>query len=170
MNIIAQVFGILALIALCYNYLQTDKKKFLQIQIISNILYGLQYLSLKAMSAFSMSIISIVRTLIFYKYEKDNKKIPIILLIVFELIIMMFGIFSYTTWYSLIPTVVAMIFTIGVWIKDIRVTYIIAILCASSWIYYNLMVGAYIGIICSIIELIAGILGFAKSMQNFKEI
>lgn len=173
MNIVAQVFGTLALVSLCYNYLQTDKKKFLLIHVIVNILFGLQYLTLKAMSAFFMSIVSIMVSFLFYKYEEKNKRAPVILLILFEIVIVVLERISYNTWYSLIPTIIAMLFTFGVWQKDIRITYIIAVLCSVAWIYYNFLVGAYVSVISSVIELIASIVGLTKSIRfknNIKNI
>ena len=111
---------------------------------------------------------SIIRTLIFYKYEKNDKKIPVIYLIILELIILLFGIYTYNGLYSIIPIVIAGLYTYGTWQEKINRTYIIGTIVAILWIYYNFIVGAYVAIIGSVIELIGSILGFIKLKTSKK--
>ena len=87
MNIIAQVLGIIAITIMFLSYQKKSKKDFLFLQIFMNVFFGLQYTILNAFSAVAQNIISIIKSIIFYGYEKENKKIPAVYLIIFEVIV-----------------------------------------------------------------------------------
>lgn len=169
MNYIAQILGFIALIFIVLSYQNTKKERFLLIQIFANIFFGLQYLTLKAFSAFCSSVISLIRTIIFFKYEKKNNKVPIIILIIILLIITIFGIITYEGIYSLIPIIIALAYTYGTWQEKLKLTYTIGIIASILWIYYNFLVGAYISIIGSIFELFASLIGLIKVLKKIKK-
>lgn len=162
MNYIAQILGLTALIFMCLSYQKNNKKEFLSVQIIANIFYGLQYLLLGAFSALSTNIVSIVRTSLFYKYETTNKKISFSILVVFEVLIIILGIITFEHYHSIIPIFIACIYTYGTWQKNLKLTYFIGIIASILWIFYNFIVGAYVSILGSIIELISSLFGFIK--------
>ena len=170
MNILAQVFGILALAVMFFSYQKKSKKDFLILQIFMNVFFALQYFVLNAYSALASSITSIVRSSLFYKFEKQNKKVHIGFLILFELIILLLGILTYTGIYSIIPIIIAMSYTYGTWQKKLTTTYKIGTVAAVLWIFYNFIVGAYASVFGSVIELLASIFGLIrlknKSMNN----
>ena len=167
MNIFAQIFGILALIIMFLGYQKKSKKEFLSMQIFMNICFGFQYFLLNAFSALASNIISIIKSTIFYKYEKEEKNIPLLFLIIFEIIIIISGIFTYNGFYSIIPLFIAILYTYGTWQKELQNTYKIGVFVSILWIYYNFIVGAYVAVIGSIIELIASISGVIK-IKNVK--
>lgn len=162
MNILAQVFGVLALAVMFFSYQKKSKKDFLVLQIFMNIFFALQYFVLNAYSALTSSITSIVRTSLFYKFEKQNKKIHVGFLILFEIIIISLGILTYTGIYSIIPIAIAVVYTYGTWQKKLETTYKIGIVAAILWIYYNFIVGAYASVLGSVIELLASIMGVIR--------
>ena len=168
MNITAQIVGFIALSFMCLSYQKNNKKDFLFIQIIANIFYGLQYFLLNAFSALASNIVSILKTGIFYKYEKNNKKISITFLLIFEILFIIFGFLTYNNLYSIIPIFVACIYTYGTWQKNLKIIYSIGILVALLWILYNYIVGAYVAIIGSFIELFSSIIGLTKIVKNKK--
>ncbi len=162
----AQFFGLCALVLLFMSYQNNRKVRFLFIQIFSGIFYFLQYFFLSAFSAAGSSVISILKTLIFLNYEKKNRKIPIYILIVFEIIFLLLGILTYQNIFSLMPIFIALSYTYGTWQKNLKVTYAIGIMAATIWIIYNFIVLAYISVIGSFVELIASIIGLKKLMKN----
>ena len=158
MYYIAQIFGALALLLIFISYQKKKKKEFLFIQIFSNIFYALQYLCLNAKSALFMCIVALIRTIVFYRY----KKIPIHLLVLFEFTVIIFGYLSYTSPISLIPILIAFMYTYATWQKNLKFTYFIGIVVSILWIFYNYSVNAHIAIISSIIEFIASTMGLYK--------
>lgn len=166
MNYIAQILGFIALIFIILSYQNTKKEKFLLIQIFANVFFGLQYLTLKAFSAFCSSCISLIRTLIFFKYEKQDKKTPTFILVIILTAISIFGILTYEGIYSLIPIIIALGYSYGTWQSNLKLTYTIGIITSILWIYYNFLVGAYVSIIGSVFELLASITGLIKINKN----
>jgi hypothetical protein len=164
LNIIAQVFGFIALAFMALSYQETNKKELLKKQIFANVFYALQYLSLNAVSAVSMNILSIIRAVVFGKNESKNNKI--ILLIIFEATIITIGFITYTDLTSLIPILIALLYTYGLWQSNLKIICIIGIISASLWIYYNLLVGAYVSIFGSFVELFSSILGLYKILKR----
>lgn len=170
MNYLAQLFGLASLALICISYQQKKKENILFVQIFANLFYFIQYILLAAFSAASANIISIVRTILFYNYERKDRDIPLYYLIIFELIIVIVGIFTYTNIYSIIPITIALTYAYGTWQKNSRVMYSIFLLAGFFWILYNFIVGAYISIIGSVIEISASAIGFIKMKKNSNEI
>ena len=166
MVLIAQIFGLLALICMSLGYQQKKKKGFLFLQIFSNLFYGIQYLFLNAYSALATCIISLIRTIIFYKNEVNKKENHYSILLILFLIIIIVGIISYQTWYSVIPIFIALLFTYGVWQKKLSTSYKIGVVVSILWIIYNLIVKAYVGAFGACIELVSSIIGYIKIKQT----
>ena len=78
MNVLAQIFGALALLLLVISYQQVVRKKFLFLQIFANIFYSLQYFVLNAYSAVMTTFITIVELFIFHNDAEKNKKTSIL--------------------------------------------------------------------------------------------
>lgn len=166
MIVLAQILGIIAITLMFLSYQKKSKKDFLFLQIFMNVFFGLQYTILNAFSAVASNIISIVKSAIFYKYEKENKKIPFAYLMIFGIIIIIFGLLTYNGLYSIIPIVIALIYTYGTWQNKLTTTYKLGIIASILWTCYNLMVGAYISIISSVIEFIGSIRGLMKLKES----
>lgn len=166
---IAQFFGILALISCFMSYQKTKKQDFLIIQFITNAFYIMQYLILKAYSGCYASSISFIKNVLFYNLEKREKKISLGILIIFEIAFIVGGILTYNGIYSLIPIFIHCVYTIGTWMKDLKITYITGSVTAILWIIYNLIVEAHVSIIASAVELVASILGLKRIASERKK-
>lgn len=162
MKIIAQVMGAIALINLVLSYQQENKKKFLVCQTIANIFYALQYICLNALSGFISSIISTLRSIIFYFYQKNNKNIPIIYLFIFIIITISTLLFTYDNIFSVIPVFITSVYTYGTWQKSLKLTYLIGVMAGILWVVYSYMVGAWVGILAGIFELVSSIIGYIR--------
>ena len=167
---IAQIFGTFALITCFISYQKTNKKDFFIVQLITNIFYGIQYLILQAYSGCISSVISLLKNVLFYNLEKRNKKISICYLLIFVSAFIIAGIFTYEGIYSMIPIFIHSIYTCATWFKDLKITYTLSLGTSILWIIYSLIVGAYVSIIASVVELVAGILGLRKlALERKKE-
>ena len=158
MIILAQIIAIFAIIAYLFAPHQKSKKKVLVFKIVSNSLYMLQYIILGAISAAGTNFINVLQSIIFYKYAKENKKVPIFWGVVFSAIIILLGIFSYINITSIVPIALALLTTYGIWqdnLKIYRITCAFAIFC---WIFYNIYISAYVSAIGNIFQCISTII------------
>jgi ribosomal protein S18 acetylase RimI-like enzyme len=162
MNVVAQIMGLIALVCLVLSMQQNNKKSLLKIQLLANTFYGVQYLLLNALSAASMSLVSLIRCILFYKNDQKTKKPSLLILITFIVIIIFFCITTFDGYYSLIPIVIALMYTYALWQTNMDVFRIISVIVAMGWISYNIVVGAYVAIIGSIIELTSAVVAIIR--------
>lgn len=162
MNIIAQIFGFIALVFYIVS-LQTDnKKKLLTFLIITNTFYSLQYLMLDAYSGLFICLVGMFRSIIFLKFEKEQKEVPMYVLLVVFGIILYSSFISYNDILSLIPISMGFIYSWATWQKNMKRFRIVCIINASSWLFYNFIVGAYVGVLSSIIEFIFAVISLIR--------
>ena len=150
--IIAQIFGVIALIFLGLSFRINRKKNILKYQNFANLAYSLQYITLGAYSGLLMYLMCIVRNFWYSRYK--NGEVPKIVLIIILIIMLGLSILSYNKIYSLIPIFGIGINTYGLWQKKLKVTRRCQLIAASSVTIYNLIVSAYAGAIATFIEVI----------------
>lgn len=169
MKFIPQIIGAIALLFMFFSYQKKNKKDFLFLQVFANIFFAIQYFFLNAFSACVSAIVSTIKTVVFYKYEENNKKISLFILGLFLLVYILCGIFTYNNLYSIIPIFIACLFTYATWQKNLKLTYSIGVFISILWIYYNYLVGAYISIIGSCFELFSSCLGLINLIKSNKK-
>lgn len=158
--IVAQMFGVIALFVVICSFQKNDRKILLKYQVISSLLYGIQYIFLSAYTGAFMHLIAMTRNFIFSKYE--NKKVPMLwLMIIIELMICS-GILSYNEPISLLPTIAAIQYSISVWSGNLRLIRFSGAITSMCFIIYNVKVWAITGLIATVIELVATMVGVYK--------
>lgn len=166
MFILAQILGSIGIITLFISIQYNGKKQILEFQVASNIFYGLQYLCLNAISAMLMSIVSLVRYVIFFVFENKNKKVPIYVLVVILALIIVTSVFLNYGVMELFPVLCTLLYTIGIWQKNLNVFRIITLITACIWIGYNVFVGAYPSLIGNIFEVITSLIAIYRFNLN----
>ncbi|MBE6152730.1 MAG: YgjV family protein [Firmicutes bacterium] len=162
MNFLAQILGCFGLIFLIISIQNNNKKKILLFQIFANIFYGLQYITLNSFSAGLMSLVSLIRCVIFYKYSEKSKTTPKYILFILLLIICIISIFTYNGVISLIPILATILYTYATWQDNLKKFRIITTFVALLWIIFNSFVGAYIALISSVFELFNGLVSIYR--------
>lgn len=160
--IIAQVVGILAMTTYAIVPQQKTRGRSLALQLLSSILYALQYLFLGALSAVASNIIGAIKNYVFYLYVKKNKDIPVTILIIYIVILLISGIFTYTNILSIFPIVMSIICAYGAWQSNLKIYRIISVINAASYMIYNYSVSAYIGVIGNVIQFISAIIAIVR--------
>lgn len=162
MVILAQVLALFAILFWVISILLKNKKNILLMQVIANGIYGIEYLLLGAFSAASMNFLSFLRLLVYYFYALLNIKMPKWILFVFITLVLLLGIITYDGLISLLPIIITVLYTYAFWQNNLNVARIIYIVAAIIWIYYNYEVGAYVGIIGNVLEIITGLISLIK--------
>ena len=166
MNIIANLFGFLALTIWISSVQVKEKKNILLLQSLANLFYACQYFIFGLTVTGLMNTVSTVRCLLFAKEAKNNKQPDLFYLLIFILILMLFGALYSHTFLDVIPLTATILYTISGWVKSntfLRYTYIF---CAGLFFYYNFTVGAYIPLIGNIGEILSG----AIALFRYKKI
>ena len=145
-----------------------EKNKILLFQLTANVIYAISYVIFKAYSAVFTNIISALRCLLYSIFESKNKKIPIILPIIFILISLIIGFYLYENLLSLLPILISIIYIISAYQKNQKVIKVCFIICGFIWFYFNFKVQAYICMVGNVFEIISGThaLSKLKKRQN----
>ena len=167
MNIIlANIFGFIALLISIYMYQSKNKENLFLRQLIYTFFMLIQFIFLKAYIALLVSLISFIRTLIYYYYLKINKKTPKIYLVLIIILFLLLLIISYQNVLSFIPIFIGIFYTFTLLIKDVKKIKKICIILALLWIIYYIIIYAYISIITRIIDIIAIVYSIKKDSKK----
>lgn len=166
LDILPHMLGAIALIIWVISLQLSEKYKMLFLQLISNVLYGIQYSILGLFSASSMNLVSIVRCYIFGKDSKKNKNTPLWLLGVFVVAILILALINCKTFLDIVPIIAALLFTISSWQKSTRVICFSCLLAAVCLAIYNFIVGAYINLGGNVFEISSAAIAIIRSYSK----
>lgn len=164
----AQLIGIFAMLTISFSVQCRKKKHMMMVQSCAHMLYAFQYALLGAISAAYMDVMAIIRNILFYKYDKNKKQIPIILSIFIIVLTSIIGYLNYTNILSLVPVIIAILYTIGASFKDPKVYKYVFGFCAIAWLFYNLKFKAYVCVIGNIMEIISTIIALIRDTKYKK--
>lgn len=152
-----QILGFIYAFFLLLSMFKKTTKKILLMQTLAFFFKSLHYLLLGGLSGFLTSMVSGIRNLIFYKI-KSNKYFTVLFTIIFLLI----GLFTYNTVFSLLPVIATIIYTLIINYNNPTYLRYGMILTSMTWLIYNIYVVSYSGIIIQIILLISNIIAMIK--------
>lgn len=138
--------------------------------VLANIVVAIQYFFLDALTGAVISIINTIRCLVFYFYKKKDMKPSLIVLIIFEIIAIISGAISWQDMWSLIPIIVTVIYTYGLWQDNVKVIRITTGIVGAGWAIYNIVVKAFVGALQETAQLISAIIALYRSRKGKKEI
>jgi hypothetical protein len=166
MNIIYIVVSILSIGLYVASVQFKEKKEILVIQAGASLCYLIVYIIKGAMSGAIIEIIEGIKDLLFARIESKNKKIPLLLLLLFLSLLIITSIIFYNGFLSLLPLFINIILFVSTYFKNPKYIRWIMLLCGILWGLYNIYVGAYIIVIGNILEIISAII----SIIRFKEL
>ena len=168
--ILAQICGIIALVLTVISVQFKTKEKIVMCSIFANVVVVIQYFLLGALTGAVISIINTIRCLVFYFFKKKDMKPSFIVLIVFETVAVISGIISWQNMWSIIPIVVTVIYTYGLWQDNIKVIRITTAIVGFGWAVYNVVVRAYVGAIQEMAQFISAIIALYRNKGKKEEI
>lgn len=166
MFILAQICGVITLILTVISVQFKTKEKIVMCFIWANLVVAIQYFLLGAITGAIISIINAIRCIVFYFYKKKDRKPSIIVLIIFEIVAVISGSISWQNMWSLIPIIVTIIYTYGLWQDDITIVRITTGIAGFGWTIYNIVVRAYIGALQEIAQLISSIISLYRNKEK----
>lgn len=165
--LVSQIICIGGLITFVISMQQKTKEKILVLQIVSFIMYAIQYFILGAYTGMTIYLINILRNITFYVCEKKNinNKYFAMEFIIISVII---GVMQYNNIYDLLPTMTIIINILSTMQKKvIRLKYG-QVLASLIWIIYDVISKAYVAGISEIIIIISVIISMLKQKYNIK--
>lgn len=161
--ILAQVFGLIALILMVVSLQKHTYKDLLGLQLVANALCIAQYLCLWSLSGLFTSIVTTVRNFVFARYKKRRPPFAWLLLILAVLIGL--GVWLYTGLASLLPVAAGLIYSVAMWRGQLTMIRWADIISCTLYIIYNFSVGAYVGIVVSLVEMSGAAFALLKNRR-----
>lgn len=164
--IVAQVFGIVSWLLLLYSYTKEDIDKLLFIQILVSAFDIISYLLLGADAGLLICVVELIRTILYYKTNKDGL-IFIISMILYTVI----AVVTFKNWYALLPIAGSIIDAYGT-SKDSKLANYCSIVSNTLWTIYDIYILSYIGALNDIVVVICNIcvlvFGYSRLMHISK--
>ena len=156
--VIAQVFGAIGLILIVISFQMRRKKTLLKLQVISCLIFVLQYACLGAPNGCAMNGVAAARNLAYSRYKRAPAWLVALVLAVVAILSVVF----YENPVGLLPGIATTIYTIGFASKNMRVVRGSDVLACIFYIAYNISVGAWMGLAATLLEMTFTIIAIVR--------
>lgn len=157
------IFSVLAFITLIISICIKDRKKSLCVQSLNCLFEAIYNFIISAFTGAFLSIINLIRSFLFINKKKINKRVYLIMLIIFESIIIINCLYTWQGFISLLPTIGSIIRTYCLWQSNMKLVRISGIttglLYGSYYIYYS----SWFMVLGDVVLLITGIYVLLKN-------
>ena len=163
--ILAQVFGIIALILVAIGYFMKSKSAFLIYQVVADFFYALAYIVVDAWTAGIITMISLVRCIFLYFAEKKNLKHTTEFLFIFVFFYILISVIFWAGPLDLMPLATCIMFTFGYEIKNMQVMRYFLIIPNVILVIYNILTTTYASALLDFMDIaviVASIIKFYK--------
>ncbi len=164
--IIAQILGIISWLFLLYSYTREDIDELLYIQILVCVFDVASYLLLGADSGLLICLVELVKTVLYYKTNKDRLIFKISIPIYISI-----GLLGINHWYAVLPVIGSIIDSFGT-SRDTKTANFCSIISNSLWTIYDILILSYVGAFNDIVVVICNIsvllLGYSRLMHISK--
>ena len=142
--IVSQIIGVLAVITFLLSYQQKKRKNIIIFNVVSRVLYILQYLLLGAFEGAVLDILGALSSVIATQKDKGFiKKHTLATVITIDIVIVVAGLLLYENVFSLLPIVGVLLHTTAFWINDERIIRRVSLAGSPFWFVYNFVSRAY---------------------------
>lgn len=164
--IIAQVFGILGIIAsVCSMQFKNRKHIFLALLLL-NLFSALNFVFLGTFASAYICFFAILEMLINHLFERKNKPVPVYIVAIYIAVNIALGALSFSGWLDLIPIVCALIFCATLLTKKEQNIRKLMIGNQTLWLGFDLAVGAYMFSISNVLTIISTAIALYRYRQK----
>lgn len=149
--ILSQIIGGIGLLFLVYSLQKNNRKKLLKYQVMSSLMFSLQYFLLGAYSGGFMHFMCMIRNHLFGKYRKGS--VPFKLLLIILLVIILLSSISYVGFISLLPMLAVVMYSIALWCGNLTYIRIVEVIGCTLFVIYSFYVVSISGVIASLVEI-----------------
>nr|MBQ4317652.1 YgjV family protein [Clostridia bacterium] len=165
-NLIAQLFGLGAMISLFSIYQQSDRKKLIICKLCADVCWVVHYFILGAYGGIVPNFVGIFRELVFM--QRDKKKwasLPVVP-VVFIIVNWCIGFSTFASPVNILPIAASTFVTISLWLRKPRLTKLISVPVSLTFLIYDIFVGSWIGVINESIAISSIIISFIRDRRK----
>lgn len=170
---IIQGLGILATLFTCLSFFQKEKWKMMIWMSATNVVLIATYILCGSLLGGLLCCGALLRTLVFFYFNKTNKKPEPIVLVLFEIYYIVITILMWNTPTDLFMLINLVIITYTSWQDDVRVLRFGYIASSVLLICYDIILGAYMTVLSEIamlISVVVSLIKYAKVTKSYHEV
>ncbi|MBE5758154.1 MAG: YgjV family protein [Clostridiales bacterium] len=152
--IIAQIFGLIALLSSIIAICQKTRNKYIVFNIIQNVFSAVQYLLLTKSIACYLCILSILRLFVYSFRNRFNKYLNVFILIFFLTANILVSVISYSNIFDLIPIIASTLVCYTVWQNNLFIIRLGVLISKIMWGIFATISLAYFSILMDIFLII----------------
>lgn len=169
MQWIAQIFGILAMVALFSVYQQEERKKLLRSKLMADVCWVIHYLCLGAVGGLIPNFVGIFRELVFINRDKKKWASANFWPVLFIAINWGLAFAGTKDLLDYMPVCASTFVTISLWLRKPKLTKIILAPVCMTFLIYDVFVGSWAGVLNESISLVSIAISFVKGMRKKEE-
>jgi len=167
--IIAQVFGVLGLVASVAS-MQFKKRKHIHIALLFlNLFAALNMVFLGSLTSANISFFAILEMVINNIFERKHRPVPKLIVALYVVTIILLGALSYAGLLDLIPVACALIFCATILVKNEQTIRKLMLANQSLWLVFDLTVGAYALAVSNILTIISTAIALHRYKKQNKK-
>ncbi len=167
--IIAQIFGIGAMLSLFSAYQQKRRGKLIICKLCADVFWVGHYFFLGGYGGMVPNLVGIFREIVFTFRDKYKWASSRLIPIFFILLNWGIGVFTFKSPINVLPIAASTLVTISLWIRDPKLTKLITLPVSLTFLVYDIIIGSYIGVINESIVIISIIISFIKGERKMKK-
>ena len=152
MEILIELLGGLGILFAVLAFQCKKHNRVIAFRNLNMLFFAGQYVLLGAYTGMAMNIIGMIRNVIFSEQVKRGKSTRISIS-VFCAIFLIAGILTWEGPKSILLILAKFISTAAYGNKNLLVVRLLVLVTSSSWLFYNLFVGSYAGMLCEVLTL-----------------
>ena len=168
--VLVQIIGIITLIISVILLQQQKKENLLILQAISFFTLAIQYFLTNKITGVAISIIIIIRNVVFLYHEKKNLKPSATVLGIFQVITLSSIYFTWQNVFSILSPVATMVISWGVWQNNMTYARRSLLLGKIGMFIYNLTAGMYTATLTNGMEITSVIIAMWRYDRKNKTI
>ena len=160
--IVSQIF---ALICFLFDLIAVQRKKkteLLKMDTAAAFCSFLHYAFLGAWPGMVNKIITTVRNAIATYEAKHNRKSHNLLPIIFIVLYICLGVFTFDSFFSLLPMLAATLYTVVIYTGDVAKIRYVYVVTNLIWLIYNIFVFSIVGIVAHVVLVINGLVAIYR--------
>ncbi|MBR2725623.1 YgjV family protein [Candidatus Saccharibacteria bacterium] len=166
--LLSQIFALIGTILALVSMQKKKKIQLLNYNFLAAYCAILHYIFLGAWAGAVTKVISAMRNGI-AAYETSKRKTSKVWPSIFVIFYIICGIATYKSLFSLLPTAATVIFTIAIYVSNIKTIRYAAVLGSLLWLIYNVYVFSIVGIISEVIFVINDVVAIWRYRKRRKK-
>ncbi len=163
---IAQFFGLGAMISMFLQYQQRKRTGIIACKLSADVFWVSHYLCLGAFSGIIPPFVGIFREIVFINRKSKRWAGSIVWLFVFIALNWVLGVLTFENLIDVFLIIASSVVTISLWIDNPRLTKLISLPVALTFMIYDISIGSYIGAVNESIAITSIIISFIIEITN----